>query len=262
MVDNVKISPLPYLGTTTGTKATSGAGDAVDGGTDKPNEAEKLQTQFLSILLTQMKNQNPLDPMDTKEFTGQLAQFSSLEQQITTNSKLDNMLTSLQSSASTAAFGYIGQTAELGSNMTVVQDGVADWNYALPNNAETVTIKIKDSNGKVVYEKEEKNVVSGTYSFSAKPEDFDGEVKDGDILKMEITAKHVTGTAIKADISTNIKVEGVETTASGIYLRSSGLLYGLDDVLRFTATKPVTPPTGTETAIVETQNSETEEQAA
>ncbi len=245
-VDITKISSLPYLGTTAGTKAQSGSGTTTDGTSADEDNAELLKNQFLGILLTQMQNQNPLDPMDTKEFTGQLAQFSALEQQINTNDKLSNLLTAVQSSAASSAFTYIGQTAELDSKMTVIEDGAVDWNYALKTNADTVTVKIKDSTGKVLYEKDLGATLSGTYSLNATKAELGSELADGEILTLEVTGKTAAGVAVPVDISTTVKVDGVESSADGIDLRSGGLLYSLEDVLRFkTVTTPTTPTTTT-----------------
>lgn len=244
MVDITKISSLTNLNTSTGTKASSGTGTDPLASKGGGQSAEDLRDQFLKILLTQMQNQNPLDPMDTKEMTGQLAQFSSLEQQINTNSKLDSMLTAMNSTASTSAFNYIGQTAELNSKNTILEDGKADWNYTISNPAETVTIKVSDASGKVLYSKDMKDIPSGTYSFVANKDDFSSAVAEGQVLTFSVTAKHITGVAIRSDISTTVKVDGVESGPKGISLRAGGLLFSMDDVLRF-KTAPVATPTPT-----------------
>lgn len=250
MVDITKTSSLPYLATgSTGTKVVSGSGATSTSATDKATDnAEQLRTQFLNILLTQMQNQNPLDPMDTKEFTGQLAQFSSLEQQINTNSKLDSLLTSMQSNAATSAFGYIGQTAELNSKLSVVEDGGVNWNYAINSAASKVNIKITDSTGKVLYSKDDTNIPSGTYSLKALVADLSDKVPDGTVLGLTVTASDETGAAVRTDISTVVKVDGVESSANGIDLRSGGLLFSLDDVLRFKSIPKTTTTTSTTTS--------------
>jgi flagellar basal-body rod modification protein FlgD len=238
MIDIVKTSNLTNLGTTTGTRAQSGTADSGATATAGGQSADDLRNQFLGILLTQMQNQNPLDPMDTKEFTGQLAQFSSLEQQINTNSKLDNLVTAMNSNASTAAFNYIGQTAEVDSKMSIVEDGKLDWKYTVPSNVDNLTLKVKDSTGKVVYSKDIKSVESGTYNFSAETKDLDGSFTDGQILTFEVSGKDANGKNITSNISTTVKVDGIESSPTGIDLRAGGLLFSLDDVLRFKTNAP------------------------
>lgn len=250
MVDITRVSGLNSLGATVGKRATSGSGETTTAAGQKTQDAsspDALRNQFLNILLTQMQNQNPLDPMDTKEFTGQLAQFSSLEQQINTNSKLDNLLTAIQSTASSSAFTYIGQTAEINSKDTVLQDGKANWNYVVNSQASEVTIKIKDASGKVLYEKKDTNVGAGTYSLNAALADLGTTLEDGTVLTLDISAKDFAGAKVRTDVSTVMKIEGVESGPDGIDLRSGGLLYGLDDVLRFKTVKPTPTPTPTTT---------------
>lgn len=252
MVDITKVSSLSSLTTSTGTKITSGKAAAEDTGTKDASGADTasdLKNQFMSILLTQMQHQNPLDPMDTKEFTGQLAQFSSLEQQIDTNSKLDKMVTAMGSNASTAAFGYIGQNAEVNSKMSVVEDGAVDFKYALGSDVKSGTIKLKDQNGTVVFEQNLNDVDSGTYSLNVSGADFKSAVANGQILTLEVAGTDANDKAVSTDISTTMKVDGVETSSDGVNLRSGGLLFGLSDVLKFTSITPAVA-TGTTPASV------------
>ena len=235
MVDITRLSGINNLNTSTtnGVRVPSSGTGSSQGANAAQSRAEELQAQFLKILLTQMQNQNPTDPMDTKEFTGQLAQFSSLEQQITTNTKLDQLVESIGANASTAAFGYIGQTAELGSNLTSLENDAADWKYALNENADKISIKIKDEQGRVVYEKEDRNIQAGTYSLNALKSDFTYPVENGQVLKLEISATNKAGAKVRTDTSTTVKVDGVESGPDGIELRSGNLLFGLGDVKRF-----------------------------
>jgi flagellar basal-body rod modification protein FlgD len=235
MVDITRVSGINNLNTSTtsGVRVPKTDTSTTGGANGAQNRAEELQTQFLKILLTQMQNQNPTDPMDTKEFTGQLAQFSSLEQQITTNSKLDQLVESIGANASTAAFGYIGQTAELGSNLTSLENNAADWKYALNGNADKINIKIKDEQGRVVFEKSDRNIQAGTYSLNALKSDFTYPVENGQVLKLEITATNQQGAKVRTETSTSVKVDGVESGPDGIELRSGNLLFNLGDVKRF-----------------------------
>ncbi len=66
--------------------------------------------QFLTLLTTQLQNQNPLDPLDTNQFTQQLVQFASVEQQLKTNDQLGNLITASKASAAATASGLIGKT--------------------------------------------------------------------------------------------------------------------------------------------------------
>lgn len=236
---------------------TSGSGSGTSGSNSAADQAEKLKNQFLNILLTQMQHQNPLDPMDTKEFTGQLAQFSSLEQQISTNTKLDTLADSLKQTAIANSFNYIGQTVDLASDTTSLQSGAANWTYALPKEAESVDIKITDSKGVTIYSGTMKNsagsgqMAAGTYQFSLGNGDLPSSLPDGSVLKMTMTAKDSAGSAITPQIHTTVKVDSIQSDSSGTYLQAGGILFGISDVQKIVnapSTNSTTTATATSTA--------------
>ena len=78
-------------------------------GVDKNSLAGNFQT-FLTLLTTQLKNQNPLDPLDTNQFTQQLVQFAQVEQQIKSNDLLAGLVLLEKRSEATAALAYVGST--------------------------------------------------------------------------------------------------------------------------------------------------------
>src|SRR5262245_21214904 len=83
---------------------------------------------FLQLLTTQLQNQNPLDPLDTNQFTQQLVQFAGVEQQINTNSTLAALLQIMDSSRLTGAVDYIGKTIVAEGSTTVLDEQSAVWN--------------------------------------------------------------------------------------------------------------------------------------
>lgn len=254
MASITQISSATDISGATGTKIKSSTttstttSTATSTATDK---AKQLKNQFLGILLTQMQHQNPLDPMDTKEFTGQLTQFSSLEQQIDTNSKLDGLLTSIKQSTLSSAFGYIGQYVDLATDTTAVQNSASNWTYAIPETAKSVNISVTDPSGKVLYSSTMKNpaggssIGAGTYKLNLTNSDLARDVENGTVLKMTITATNDANKAITADIHTAVKVESVQSDANGTYLQSGGMLFEIGDVRKIvnaptTTTTPTT----------------------
>jgi flagellar basal-body rod modification protein FlgD len=216
----------------TGTKAVinSSGTETASKTDDAQKKADDLQKQFLNILLTQLKNQNPLDPMDTKEFTGQLAQFSSLEQQINTNVKLDTLLDSIQNNAASSAFTYIGKEADVATPMTAYQNGSADWTYELPSDAKKATFKVLDSSGNVLYQQAMTKVSAGSYGFKISASDLNPPPAEGSVLTLSIDASDANEKAIQPVISTTVMIDGVETGEDGIDMRAGGLLFGLSDI--------------------------------
>ena len=111
--------------------------------------AETFDT-FLALLTTQLKNQDPLDPMKSSEFTSQLVQFAGVEQSINTNKKLDQLVQLQTSSQLNSAVSFIGKTVEVISDLLLLKDGAAKISYGLDRNAAQTIISITDENGRTV----------------------------------------------------------------------------------------------------------------
>src|SRR3712207_5158235 len=82
---------------------------------------------FLLLLTTQLKNQSPLDPLDTNQFTQQLVQFASVEQQLKSNDTLNALLTSAKASAVSTAASFVGMQITADGNMAHLSNGKAEW---------------------------------------------------------------------------------------------------------------------------------------
>jgi len=109
-------------------------------------------SQFLTLLTTQLQNQDPLSPMDSTEFTNQLVQFSQVEQQINSNQKLDSLVQLQLSSISSVALGYVGlDVSYVSSDMNYDGDTPIKIDYALSSAAIESKINIFDEKGQLVY---------------------------------------------------------------------------------------------------------------
>ncbi len=108
--------------------------------------------QFLTLLTTQLQNQDPLNPMDSAEFTNQLVQFSQVEQAINANQKLDSLLSLQLSNAAGMALGYVGlDISYLSSEMNYDGATPIKVSYSLESTAATSKINILNADGTVVY---------------------------------------------------------------------------------------------------------------
>ena len=114
-------------------------------GLDQKTIAGNFNT-FLQLLTTQLKNQNPLDPLDTNQFTSQLVQFAQVEQQLRSNDQLATLVSLQKTAQSTAALSFVGQTVVVDGSTAQLANGQATWNFTSPKPA-TATITIKDSAG-------------------------------------------------------------------------------------------------------------------
>lgn len=102
---------------------------------------------FLTLLTTQLKYQDPLDPMDTAEFTNQLVQYSNVEQSIQTNEKLDTLLSLNIANLGAQAVSYIGKTVQVLGDVMPLENGKAKATYTLDKDVTSVIVTVKDMNG-------------------------------------------------------------------------------------------------------------------
>src|SRR5450755_1327758 len=110
--------------------STSAAGLA----TDSSSIAGNFDT-FLSLLTTQLQNQNPLDPLDTNQFTSQLVQLAGVEQQLKMNDQLTSLVSLQQTAQSTAALSFVGKTVAVDGSAGKLTGGQAQWTFSVPKPA-------------------------------------------------------------------------------------------------------------------------------
>ncbi len=136
-------------------------------GSQSANSKAKLDTElnrFLNLLVTQLKNQDPLDPMDANEFTSQLVQFASVEQQIFQNSNLEKLLKLEQTKAISSLVDFIGTTVEAEGRKVPLENGNAEFTYTMPVGAANGTITISNGSGLTVFQTDA-DVAAGKHTF-------------------------------------------------------------------------------------------------
>lgn len=173
---------------------------------------------FLTLLTTQLKYQDPMDPMDTAEFTNQLVQYSAVEQSIQTNEKLDTLLSMSIANLGAQAVSYIGKTAQVLGDVMPLEGGKAKATYTLDKDVLSATITVKDMNGNIVYT-ESVDKTAGTHEFT-----WDGKDKDGNQLEdgaYQISVSTTVGSGeTNAQVTTTVfgRVTGVASDANNVYV--------------------------------------------
>lgn len=187
---------------------------------------------FLKLLTTQLQYQDPLDPMDTSEFTNQLVQYSSVEQAIQTNSKLDALLAMNQSNLGAQAVSYIGKVAQVLGDVMPLQDGHAKATYTLDKDVTSCSIMVKDMSGNVVYT-ENGSRTSGTHEFEWNGVNSAGQKLDDGAYQIVVTTSSPAGETA-ANVITTIfgKVTGVASDSDGVYIGlGDSVTSNLSDIL-------------------------------
>lgn len=188
---------------------------------------------FLSLLTTQLQNQDPLSPMDSQAFTEQLVQFSSVEQAISTNKNLETLIGLVQANATGAAVGYLGREAEAATDRAALTDGQARWRYELPKEAASVTLSITTPEGRVVANLSGQTG-RGDHDVLWNGEDARGNrLPDGE-YRLRVTALDADGRAIAARTRTVGLVTAVDLAPTGPELTLGGITVPLSAVTRLT----------------------------
>lgn len=200
--------------------------------------AGNFQT-FLTLLTTQLQNQNPLDPLDTNQFTQQLVQFAQVEQQLKSNEQLSSILALEKSAQATTALAYVGMTAVVDGSTAPLSNGIASWSFK-SDQAASATITIQNSTGQTVYSGNF-NVTNGTSQFAWDGKGNDGtQWPDGD-YKMTITAKDSSGQPVNVTTEVRGVVDAADMTSSPVMLTIGGQKYTVDQIKR--VVRPTTTAT-------------------
>ncbi|MEN5114017.1 flagellar hook capping FlgD N-terminal domain-containing protein [Brevundimonas diminuta] len=172
--------------------------------------ASNFQT-FLSLLTTQLRNQDPLSPVDSNEFTAQLTQMAGVEQQLLTNDLLTSLLSAQQGDGLTGASQYIGKDATAVWSATRFEDGEASWSYELAADATDVTLQVLDASGKVVWSGPAPDKTNGMHDFKWDGATTGGgQVDDGGVYTLKVLAKDGAGKDVDSQVLIRGRVTGVE----------------------------------------------------
>lgn len=167
---------------------------------------------FLSLLTTQLQNQNPLNPLDTNQFTQQLVEFSSVEQQLKSNDYLQTLVQATQNSSNNAAVSYIGKTVTSSGVNSDLKNGQATWSFNVPQ-AANVTVTIKDANGNQVYT-ETGQLKAGNGQFNWDGTETDGTSAPAGTYSIDITGKNAQGAYVAVSTETTGVVTGADLTGA------------------------------------------------
>ena len=194
------------LASVTGTTATG-----TSSSTSSNTEIAGNFQQFLLLLTTQLKNQSPLDPLDTNQFTQQLVQFASVEQQLKTNATLTSLVAASKASTAATAASLVGTNVTIDGSQSDFSSGSASWNLTSAK-AGTATISIADSTGAIIAT-QTKTLAAGAQTFT-----WDGRAANGNTVtqgtyKVSITARDASGQMI--DVSTDVTGQVASVDLSG-----------------------------------------------
>jgi flagellar basal-body rod modification protein FlgD len=223
-------TPVVSGTTPASSSSTSGAAASAAAANSLANQqiAGNFQS-FLQLLTTQLQNQNPLDPLDTNQFTQQLVEFAGVQQQLNTNDSLATLVSLQQTAQSTQALSFVGKTAVVDGSTAALSNSTATWELDVPSNS-TVNVSIASSTGQTVF--------TGSYSVTAgdnQPFTWNGQGNDGTQwpdgnYTMSTTAKDSSGNTVAVSTQIQGVVSSVDLTQSPPLLTIGGNTYTVSQI--------------------------------
>jgi len=198
------------------------------------NKLAKDLDSFLQLLTSQLKNQDPLSPMDSTEFTNQLVQFAQVEQSINSNESLTSLISLSQQNIVTNSVNYMGKTVEANSNSLPLQDGAAKFAYGVEGEAQNVTVVIRDIAGNIVYTAPGDRT-TGVHAMEWDGKDANGVQQPDGTYTVEVTALDKNGESVNSYSTVFGKVTGITTKDGNTLLVMDKLGVPIDKVLSITA---------------------------
>lgn len=183
------------------------------------------QQDFLTLLVAQLENQDPLDPQDNTEFISQMAQFSSLEQQIETNEKLDELTATNEQ---TAAYSLLGQQVIVATDSVYLQGNDIDLGFSLDQDAASASINILDGDGKSVASFTIDNPQDGYNFVNWNGTDSSGNSLETGAYSMDIEVTDSDGESVSFQSLVKVSVDEValDSSSSVLTTAAGNISYG------------------------------------
>lgn len=179
---------------------------------------------FLKMLTVQLKNQDPSEPMDTTEFTSQLVQFATVEQQLATNTNLETIIAQNSGAGVQGSVSYLGSSVQAKGNAGFLNGGVAPFVYSLPSAADKVKVALYDADGTLVFSGDGPGASGeNLVTWDGKNSLTGQQMEDGDYY-LSVSATGYDGKAIDVTTYTTGHVSAVSTDEKGVVNLTVGSL--------------------------------------
>ena len=197
--------------------------------TDQMKQLSGNFSTFLTLLTTQLKNQDPTSPMDSNQFTQQLVMYSQVEQQIQSNDNLKTLVSQGSSNAALMTTSYLGKKVSVTNGQASLANGAANWTYTQATATAATQLTITNAAGKVVYTGKGANT-AGTNSFAWDGKDNNGNQLSDGAYKLTVTANDAAGSAVTASVASAGVVTQIDMTTGTPLLVVGNMEIGLGDI--------------------------------
>lgn len=197
------------------------------------NIAQNFDT-FLSLLTTQLQNQNPLDPLDMNQFTQQLVQFTEVEQSLKLNENLAKVVQLTAANTITNAVGYIGREVTTNGTSAELQGGVAKWTYKASADSLSAKFTVTNTSGQPVYT-QTVPISAGTNVFTWNGQTDAGGTAPAGVYTLALAATDANGKAVETTTGFSGIVDGVDMSGTEPVLSIGTRRIRLQDIVAIKA---------------------------
>jgi len=208
--------------------------NATSSGKDSATSKTKLfddMEAFLFLLTQQLKYQDPLDPMDTSEYTNQLVQYAQVEQSIQSNTYLETIVAQNVNAVATQAVSYMDKCVQVLGSALPLQDGNAKFSYILGSDAASCVISIKDAAGNFVKSFTEVELEAGRHEMTWDGRDNNGNQLEDGAYSLVVTATDTSGSSVEVQTTFFGKVTGVAYDGDSVSIGMGTVAANMNDVL-------------------------------
>jgi len=222
--------------TVSATSSVSTASTSTSSSSSSTSSSSTLtSSNFLSLLVSELQNQDPLNATSTTDFINQLTSYANFTQQQSINTNLSALASSFSSLVTLNSVNYIGHTVEAKTDTATLSSGSATFGYSLSSAASNVAITIKDSSGNTVY------TGTGTGNSGSNTFTWDGknssgtQLADGGKYTISVTATNSAGTSVLNYTTVTGTVTGIDTSTSTPSLTVNGVSVSASNIIGVTS---------------------------
>ncbi|WP_374377228.1 flagellar hook assembly protein FlgD [Dongia sp.] len=223
---------IPSISDTLAKNAAAAQANASSSGSALGDLADTYDN-FLTLLTKQLQNQDPLSPMDTAQFTQQLVAFSSVEQQIQSNKRLEQLIDLQSSTNAYAAVSFIGTDVAVDTDKIMLNDGESKFAYTLDKTATRATLQIYDKNNQVVMIMEADRTVGEHKALWDGTDYFGNQLADGE-YRVAVSYEDAQGKKYTAPITSYGSVDSADIVDGKVYLNIGSIRVPLEKIQKIT----------------------------
>lgn len=191
------------------------AGQAVKKADD--NSSEAIQDRFMTLLVAQLKNQDPLEPMDNSQVTSQMAQLSTVTGIQGLNDSMQSMASTFSGNQTLQATSMLGRTVTLNGDGLTLKEGNSNGSFELKQAADKVSVNVLSASGEVLQTIDAGALSKGVHEFSWDGKGLEGNAYGNGNYRFEVVAT-AAGQPAEVQTLSQTTVSGVRNGADGVTL--------------------------------------------